>query len=132
MTKEEIMQLKSGKKLNALVAENIMGWTKKQVSADECFEITGDCCANIIWLDSYDTWAYEPDKYSTDISEAWQVIEYLKTKGWGFQLKMDNIIWAELYGLGIGYFTCIGESAPEAICKVALLASLTQDIWYEK
>ena len=70
--------------------------------------------------------------YSTHMLSAMEVVEYLRTKGCGFQLKMDNIIWAEFYGLGLGYFTSTGSTPSEAICKASLLVSLTKDIWYEK
>jgi len=45
---------------------------------------------------------------------------------------MDNIIWVEFYGLGLGYFTSAGSTPSEAICKSALLVSLTKDMRYEK
>ncbi|MFD1179230.1 hypothetical protein ACFQ3W_23455, partial [Paenibacillus puldeungensis] len=62
--------------------------------------------------------------YSSDISAAWEVLEHLKNKGAeinvGFFAYWDCSID---YPIGCNW-RAVAETAPEAICKAALLAVL--------
>ncbi len=110
MTKEEILSLKPGRELDALVAKMVMG------------------------LGKYDSWEeFELKPYSTDISAAWEIIEQFPI----FELEKESIfasshylpptwledgIWCVLTDDRWNRFVGYGETAPEAICKAALLA----------
>jgi len=135
MVKDEILKLKSGKELDGHIAE-LMGWNWAETDSGleglfppQDYLIYG--LRPLLIFDDFGYMAGMPN-WSGDISLAMEVVEYLREKGCGFQLKMDNIIWAEFYGLGLGYFTCTGETLSEAICKSALLVASTKDMWYEK
>lgn len=111
MIPEEIQQLKPGIVMDTLVANKVMGWGTDH------------------------EWSfYVPEKdrfvpsqfhqFSVDISAAWEVLEHLKSKGAeinvGFYEKWDCDID---YPIGCNWRE-VGETAPEAICKAALLAVL--------
>ena len=106
MTKEEILAMKSGKKLNIKVAEAVMG---HEVIVDEIF---GD---SERYIDKDGKSAYAPlQAYSEEVSAARLVLEKIIGLGhndatsWKHQGKEDHT-WAE------------------AICKVALLAVLAKE-----
>jgi hypothetical protein len=142
MTKEEILKMYSGRELDILIAK-VMGYSVYHYDKDHpdnCYYMLVD--EHFDQVAPYEGWrsgerkteelAWEDcPEFSSDVSLAMELVEHLRRKGFGFSLRMDNIIWAELYGLGLGYFTCVGYTVPEAICKATLLASLTKDIWYE-
>jgi len=135
MVKDEIMKLKSGKELDGHIAE-FMGWNWAETDSglEGLFPPQDYLIYGFKPLLIFDDFGYMAGmhEWSTNISLAMELVEYLRKCGWGFQLKMDNIIWAEFYGLGLGYFTSTGSTPSEAICKASLLVSLTKDIWYEK
>lgn len=103
--------MKAGRELDALTAEKVMG-----LRVVRCPD-HGDC---IYWH------AYGPDRpdgqlpeYSTDIAEAWQVVEKLR--------DLDPEIWWDVH------WECVfntndsrvwgtADTAPEAICRAALAA----------
>ena len=103
MTKEEILAMKPGKKLNIAVAKLVM---EHEVIVDE---ILGDI-ERPVGEDSSSTWdTLLP--YSGDISAAQLVTEKMITLG-----HNDAVFWDQ-YGDGI-------YTRPEAICKRALLVVL--------
>jgi hypothetical protein len=65
-------------------------------------------------------------RYSTDISAAWEVVTHLKSKNWYFMLSDENEGWeASFYwDPHRPAFEALSSTAPEAICKAALLAAL--------
>jgi len=68
MTREEILKMKSGKELDILISE----FMDIETGA-------------LIWEDDVGNKYYESVRqYSTDISLAMIVVEYLRTKGYGF------------------------------------------------
>jgi len=101
MTPEEIQQMKPGRELDKLVFKFVMGGRIPEPPLR----------ARIM-------------NFSTDISAAWEVVEHLKNKGAeiniGFYEKWDCDID---YPIGCNWRE-VGETAPEAICKAALLAVL--------
>ena len=120
LTKDEILAMKHGRELDALVAEKVMGWVD-------------------LWKDEKHFKMYPPNKqnvgiryagrtevwnYSTDISAAWKVVEefnfYIDNAGYGE--KKYRVILGELNNNNDIYRPeAFGETAPEAICKAALL-----------
>jgi hypothetical protein len=118
MTKEEILAMKPGIKLNIAVAERIMGHSVKN---DETFgymermvnskEDNCDCsCGCNASREGDSVWGMV-EHYSEDISAAKNVIEKMKVIG-----HKDTQLWPDF---GNGKYT-----EAEAICKAALLAVL--------
>lgn len=127
MTKEEILELEPGREIDCLIAEKIMGWKVIEGSYINSVYIVGD--------DDYKE--IGSCNFSTDISAAWEVVEKMK------ELHYDT---AELYRFTdnkwLVKFVCsygpcpyhnnpentwhgssvTAQTAPEAICKAALLA----------
>jgi hypothetical protein len=139
MTKEEILKMEPGREMDALVAEKVMGWTKKWNN----FSGAND------WM-GYGTGTRNDRNWkpSEDISAAWEVVERIKTKD-AFQYVGDlHIVWGGfgenltpkgphgqmIYPNALCWLVSIetetntyrvtANTAPEAICKAALLACL--------
>ena len=110
MTHDEIDKLEAGRKLDALVAEKVMGWISGNSAT---VTTTGD----VKW--------FETPAYSTSISAAWEVVEKFEDSE-VFRNDDDNgpIEWHCRLGywktgiLGHG----IAPTAPLAICRAALKA----------
>ena len=115
MTKEEILSLKAGKELNIRIAKTVM---RKSYAHDETF---GD-----MEIDSQRVYGtLQP--YSEDISAAWQVME--RMKGYNPRIAFDTLSqkWEAAFSIREADFTCpvaLADTAPEAICKAALMALL--------
>lgn len=115
MTKEEILSLKAGKELNIKVAEAVM---KKKYTEDETF---GDMEINNERVYGH----LQP--YSEDISAAWQVIERMKGYNPRIAFDIHSQKWEATFNICEANFSCpvvLAVTAPEAICKAALLALL--------
>jgi len=107
MNKEIILNLKPGRDMDALIAEYIFKWGKDKIY-HELKMVRPDL-------------SYLP-YYSTSIGNAWTVIEKLVEQG-----EFINIIpTADSYNVEYDYEREIlnAKTAPEAICKVALLIIL--------
>jgi hypothetical protein len=115
MTEKEILSLKAGRELNIRVAEAVMG---RRYTQDETF---GD-----LEVDRQMVYgSLQP--YSEDISAAWQVMEQMK--GYNPRIAFDTHSqkWEATFSIREAGFTCpvvLADTAPEAICKAALLALL--------
>jgi hypothetical protein len=115
VTKEEILAMRAGKDLNITVAEKVMG---NKFAQDETF---GDMEVSEGMVYGY----LQP--YSEDITAAWQVME--KMKGYNPRVEFDTHSqkWEATFSVREADFTCpvvLAGTAPEAICKAALLALL--------
>lgn len=101
MNREQVLAMKPGRELDLLIAEKIIGWGK------------------------YEALNYIPNKYSTDIAAAWEIAKkindclHLKEHG-----AKGN--W-EAYFCGYQISKVDADTAPEAICKAALLAVIGGD-----
>jgi len=135
MTREEILAMPAGDDLDKLVAEHIMGWTdlRKQKHWWNKFDETEE------WYGTYTTIApstmrSKVDDWSTDIEYAWLVMERVASLGCRLVLEdwreceKDSGIhgWAAYFDIPGGHTTeqVVAESAPLAICRAALLATL--------
>ena len=121
MTKEEILKMAAGNKLDAQIARGIFGkqiandgiWKEYVLGRGRLTDASG----------KFDLILLEP--YSTDISAAWQVVEKIRTidtyieisNGW----QPEQFWRVKLTPEGIDAW---GRTLPEAICKAALLAKL--------
>ena len=119
MNKDEILNMSAGREMDMLVGEKVMGWIYNQL---------GDA-----WIREGQPWvgcdAFHP---STDISAAWDVVEKLHSD-FSIDLSYDDpqtiepIKWCcELYAKSEPYqdYEARADSAPLAICRAALLATL--------
>lgn len=94
------------RKIDALVAEHIMGWPGQKINVD--WSIPRGPLPN----------------YSTNIADAWEVVEKF-TYGWQVGLTMDNEVSCSLVVDKIGISPSIevfAPTAPMAICIAALKA----------
>jgi hypothetical protein len=128
-TREGILEMPAGRELDALVAEKVMGWELRQCERHKT-EPDGYACG-LCW-----GWDQFP-AYSTDIDTAWQVVEKMQEDGDVFiEWWQDGewfVSWKPLIirnrdGSRVGA-KCDGQttgkpSAPLAICRAALLATL--------
>jgi hypothetical protein len=107
-----------GRELDALVAEKVMGlpkpWQKYMIEdgARDWFYERG--------LDSYGmSKHHRVPSFSTDIADAWAVVERLKDTHYNFQLENDQgeiEPWIACFGQK----SAVSSSAPHAICLAAL------------
>ena len=118
MTREDIKNMLAGRGLDALIAEKVMGLTVD-------YEFSEPCILSL--RDKYDDWGFLPN-YSTDISAAWEVVEKLCNETGCDVVKVCKRDPELLRGewscnLGRG-FEALGDTAPLAICRAALLTIL--------
>lgn len=115
VTREEIMQL-TGRELDAAVAERVMGWKR----GDPKY---GD----MPWYPP-GTGRYlgggrmDLPEFSADIAAAWEVVEHLATPDEALMITYSKGTW--VVAVGSVEASATSESAPEAICRAALLAAL--------
>ena len=110
MNKEAILNLKPGRDMDALIAEYVFKWGKNKIYHE-------------LKMVRHDL-SYLP-YYSTSISSAWTIIEKLVEQG-----DYINIIpTADSYNIEYDHEREIinAKTAPEAICKVALLIMLEKE-----
>ena len=129
LTREEIMNMKPGRELDALAAEKVMGWRKKTFpGGGGGFTAWVDENEKVMKLISNSTMSetcYRCDYFrpSTDIAAAWEVVEKMSEQWPQYQLAKIEDGWSVMWGFdGYGWPEATGKTAPEAICKAALLA----------
>lgn len=120
LTREQILAMEPGRELDSLVAEKVMHIVAEQ---DEKFKMDGYRVGKR-W------YSYIPF-YSTDISVvAWEVVEKMKSNNWNFVLSDDlyQDRWVATFYWDPNQTPIEAESnsAPEAICKAALLAVMEE------
>ena len=119
MNREEILAMEAGNELDALVATEVMGWERKDYGYTIVYWEENDEDVHMVEL-----W-----KPSTDIADAWKVVEKM----------VDKYFMVDVTAVKGGQYECVitseeptihndyelyelGETAPLAICRVALLA----------
>jgi hypothetical protein len=113
MTKETILAMSAGRELDALVAVRVMefsDWWKKG----------NDPIPNYI------------PHFTTNLSDAFQVVDKLSKEQ--YPLTMDNNHWEGHFDCGfyvddVTLIQAEAPTAPEAICKAALLAFGSMGTW---
>lgn len=122
MNKEEILAMKAGEELDELIERDIFDWKPKFKHGDVQEFYRSD---------------FLP--YSTNISSAWQVVEKItKELDYPFYLtycksihEEDKQDWRATFALfvkGLIHVYNDGKTAPEAICKAALLTKLKKKL----
>ena len=115
MTKEEILSLKAGRELNIKIAEEVMGHKFVQDETLGDMENHGQSVYGLL------------QPYSEDIAAAWLVLEKLKSHHPRIEFNSYNERWEASFSAPDAEFTypvASASTAPEAICKAALLALL--------
>lgn len=148
MTRDEILNMKAGREMDALVAEQVMGWTNCQkcefatwLSSDKSIIASGEQWrGNPLPLDIAQEVSdkFNPrwetiKNYSTDIFAAWKVVE----KSAGFMVENRQVYkpdeWeCEIAFEGTYIYFASANTAPLAICRAALLAKLENEEAHEK
>ncbi|MBA7675928.1 hypothetical protein ES703_84167 [subsurface metagenome] len=136
MTKEEILAMEPGPELDTLVAEKIMNHPMPDFIPADALDlylagtpIHYDSWTCVCRYDEGDVPKWIPDPYSTDISAAWPIavkmglaLIPLNNKDWAC-CKADHIYRVDIrqdHYADPNLVIC--KEAPEAICKVALIA----------
>lgn len=134
MTREEILAMKPGRELDALVAEKVMGmpvhWERAAIIGNR-----------LVWVrcEPYRVGEMQRTEdgrpipaYSTDIA-AWEVVEEMV--GQGFDIDLSSTIlspdfmavsWSAMFSRFTTKAKAMAEAVAEAICKAALLAVLEE------
>lgn len=132
MKREEIENMEAGLLMDELIATEIMGIPSILREDSPC----PYCGSDDMWhgknrsrCTSCNEWRYSPYKnYSDDISDAWEIIEKLDrpfslARAW----LLDDTKWNG-YSLwvstGKDAVSALGETAPLAICRAALLTKV--------
>lgn len=134
LTREMILGELPGPKLDRWVAENIMAipqlYAYTHTAGDEKIYFWSEDEEDLAIRDH--ALSVELPKYSTDIAEAWKVVEELNSRGLSFSLELDSMGRVHAKG-GQAGLDCSGAvfddqgflcTVPEAICKTALLLVL--------
>ena len=146
MNKEKILAMEAGRDLDALVAEKVMGHPMPEIIPEDAIDlylsgtpIHHDSWTCVFRYDEGDVPKWVPDPYSTDISAAWQVVErvcnwdsrdaMITIKGQGKNptpLEDNDGEWWEVMidDDSARQWLAEGKTAPEAICKAALLKTI--------
>lgn len=126
MTREEILGMEAGLELDSLIAEKVMGYKKE---FNKRTVIRGTEHFYRLWVSGNEIISpialYQP---SRDIKAAWEVVEKLVTS------NKRVMIYNLIQGFKVKIFLSTGEvivninakTAPEAICKAALLVVLEE------
>jgi hypothetical protein len=152
MTKDEILNMPAGKEIDALVAEKVMGWNWvfRPDNVPEYSNIDGTPNGRPKYIvppaiPAY-TWntawmAIDLPNYSTNISDAWEVVEKMMEDGDVFlEYWSDNEWFVANKSLGVRddaiVARCDGKKSGKssvslAICRAALLAKLDEEQNFE-
>jgi len=123
-TKEEILAMEPGRELDALVAEHVFGWIPIVNYKSGTLEWRRYSANGSLTVCPSHWKTTQPPAYSTDIEEAWEMLEKL---GGGWIAKDSDGHEAGIYcnnQYRSEWIASCQRSAPEAICKAALLAKL--------
>lgn len=109
LTSDEILSEPAGKRLDAWVAEHVMGWRPLALSRDFDGNFFPEDAPN----------------YSTDIAAAWQVVEKMRADGWHYSIGslpggIIRVNFSFTTSSGFEEIELTGNSIPELICRVAL------------
>lgn len=123
LTREAVREMLAGREMDALIAERVMGWRLKRqepAADDVWYEREGVTISIHEW------------KPSTEISDAWKVIEHRRSQDWWQEIRSaggrtgnwivctDNAEDPEASRLTIWE----SPTAPLAICRAALLSTI--------
>ena len=137
-----------GIELDTLVATKVMGWESIAIGYFNSDEETSrqnelEDWINNVGIDSIgDYYIFVPDSFwvekddwspSTDILAAWQVVEKMRDIGEGCQVNILTGIFKKYrvtvreFKMNCTVVDIVDNTAPEAICKAALIAKLEEE-----
>lgn len=122
-TREQIVAMKPGWELDALVAEKVMGWKLKN-KPDVWVDAGGEY--HVVGSTHY-RMRHDFFNPSTDISAAWRVVDKI---GRFYLTNNSPSKNYEMRFIGTGE-TIIGDTLPHAICLAALLAARSAEVSHE-
>jgi hypothetical protein len=113
VTRDEILAMEPGEELNLLVGEKVFGLKFTSFPRGKCYYVDG-----MGW--------HTVNDYSTRISDAWEVVERMHR--WGgcnlgcYGSRHGKVKWVVVDTIAPnGHHKVTAHTAPEAICKAALL-----------
>lgn len=125
MTRDEILNMLAGRELDALVAEKVMGEAQPiyvhpnlHLEYPEKSTAGNWYCYNI--FEHGDICEWHPKPFSTNISDAWEVVEKLRLYVMPFGSK-DWCVSKKRNSRGVFENIVVDDTAPPAICRAALL-----------
>jgi hypothetical protein len=120
-----LAELKAGRELDALIAEKVFGFVP---CTHEAHDAAGDGWLCFALPESPDQGG-ECRSYSTEIADAWLIVEKLCADGWNWESVGRESFRAHFYRLPISLPDSIawpyggsGETMPLAICRAAMIA----------
>ena len=125
MTRDEVLAMKPGRELDALVAEEVMRVSLCKHRADKNGKCV-QCGLNEVYFIRIDPPAY----YSTNVGDAWMVVEHVIKDGGDISLhslRFEKLEYAAEFTPMFGWNIAYGNSPSEAICKAALLVSMYKE-----
>jgi len=130
MTHNEVLAMKPGRELDALVAEKVMGWVEfSPIDPTIDFGVHGKYRWNYA-KDPKDGKQKPIPWYSEDIAAAWEVVEKMLERGGceiGCYGSKNGAKWFEVNVITMnGEVTVTAQTPAEAICKAALLAVMEE------
>ena len=130
MTREEILAMKAGEKLDKLIAVEIMADSAPTFIPKYALELqlsgspvksSGECWLCLCDYNHGDVPIWRPLPFSTDILVAWHVVKKMIKDGYYyFSNYGDNEKWGVTYAHSFGELVW-ADTVEEAICKAALL-----------
>lgn len=126
----DIDKMEAGREMDALVAEQVMGWTGcvESVGAERNTKTTQELGSNVIACRPPKSKRNRPlPRYSTDIASAFEVLEHFDA----WQLERDSVhnsLTCTVHQYSVGDRDGWGSStsAPLVICRAALKAVVKQ------
>jgi hypothetical protein len=122
MNREEILNMPAGRKMDALIAEKVVGLRLDWEFAE--FQ-NGEPSAPTL-RDKYDEIGVLPF-YSTDISATWEVIEKMGDIAWSLASAWNLSGKRAGFSMWISGKSVIADTATLAICRAALLAIMEEE-----
>jgi hypothetical protein len=110
-------ELEAGPELDAIIAEKVMGWEPGKIENGLA-----------LWWETDQGTKYPHDApFSTDISSAWEVVEFLRKEGFDFDSFSSSTRiqagWSDVVFMSqLDEFSARAETLPLAVCRAALLA----------
>lgn len=135
MTKDEILAMEAGRELDALIVDKVMGWAWNTHNPRNHIMWNPDTggVGIVVFHDGGEgdgvIQVLDVPYYSSDIAAAWEVIGKMIEQGTFINLGHGGLVWRVNISTRYMYerleFEGItAESAPLAICRAALVATL--------
>jgi len=127
MKRDEILNMPAGREMDTIILRDILKYKPVYVQDGSLFGVVGelDC-----WYDEDGVFVSLGTSPSNDISTAWKVVEKMKEyelhimSGCNFK-QYPNMLYGAKFENKNWSFVALGNTAPLAICRAALLAMVT-------